>query len=308
MDNSNSNRFHQPVLVRQVLEGLKIHQGRQYIDTTIGDGGHALKIIEKGGWLLGIDRDADQIERAKRRIERSITTLSYQTSTKPPKPRFVTGNFAALKAICQREGFAHPFGILFDLGVSSFQLDSTKLGLSFTADVKLDMRLDSQAQYSAKELINNLTEEELYEIFTRNAQEELARPISQAIVNARSLKPIATTAQLAQIVANVKSKKIKSKLHPATKVFLALRIEVNNEIENLKLGLSQAVELLQAQGRLVVISFHETEDRIVKRFFNKEKRKGEILIINKKPITPETIEIHNNPRSRSAKLRIAQRI
>lgn len=312
MHNSNSSGLHQPVLVREVIQNLKIESGKQYIDATLGDGGHAREIIKRGGWLLGIDRDKRQVDRAKKRLRRDDSLDSREDKNqlvpaKLNKPFLITGNFANLKAISKANGFTEPYGILFDLGVSSYQLDSADIGISFGINSSLDMRLDDQQPCTAQELLNSLSEEKLYEIFTRNSQEQLARPIAKAIVDARRIKPLETTAELVEIIEKVKKKKIKDKLHPATKVFLALRIEVNQEIKNLNQGLREALEILQSHGRLLVISFHETEDRLVKNFVKKHSQDGDLINLTKKPITPSFDEINQNPRSRSAKLRVAEK-
>lgn len=322
MSNIQSHK-HSPVLLREAIDGLNIQKKKRYIDATLGSGGHALEIIKKGGLLLGIDQDPEAVERTKKRLEKVYPEFGqracpvlYQKVKNQSKneiksnyfqPTFCVGTFSKLEQIADNLGFNRPAGILFDLGVSSEQLASLKKGLSFSINAPLDMRLDPTLSKSAKDVINELKEEELYEIFTRNAQEELARPIAQSIVSARRLKPIETTDELARIISQVKKNR-KAKIHPATKVFLALRIEVNNEIENLKKGLSQAIKILDQKGRLVVISFHQTEDRIVKQSLKKAATVNQLTVLNKKPIVPTKNEIIKNPRSRSAKLRIAQKL
>jgi 16S rRNA (cytosine1402-N4)-methyltransferase len=264
-----------------------------------------IEIIKKGGLLLGIDRDPDAIKRAKERLKKASSFL--ENNRKNLQPIIRQGNFANLKQQAEKYGFTKVRGILFDLGISSYQIESSKKGFSFNQNSPLDMRLDPKLAVSAKDLVNDLSEKELYEIFTRNSQEELARPIAQAIVSASNLKSINTTAELTRVILSIKPKSKKSKIHPATKVFLALRIEVNNEINNLKKGLRQAVEILEKRGRLVVVSFHETEDRIVKNLFKKFEKNGTVENLSKKPTLPTKKEIVNNPRSRSAKLRISQK-
>lgn len=310
MQNNKRDR-HLPVLLEEVINGLAIRSGNKYIDATVGDAGHALEIIKKGGLLLGIDRDPKAVVRARQRLKEACPASykkigSFNNLTENFQPIICQGNFANLKSVALKYGFNNCQGVLFDLGVSSHQLQSLTKGLSFSQNVPLDMRLDPNSKISAKELVNTLSEKELYGIFTRNAQEELARSISKAIISTRSLKPIKTTGELVAIVRKVKSRTKKSKIHPATKVFLALRIEVNNEIENLKKGISQAVDLLETNGRLAIISFHETEDRLVKLSFR--KKEGIIELVEKKPIIPSNYEINNNPRSRSAKLRIIKKL
>lgn len=292
---------HVPVLLQEIIEGLKVKPGRKYIDATLGEAGHAKEIISRGGIVLAIDLD-------KKAVARSIDKLRKIEEARIESQFFcVVGNFKDIKTIAKEQGFEPVSGVLFDLGVSSIQLGSREKGLSFGLDAALDMRLDPDLKKSARDLVNNLSQERLYEIFTRNAQEELARPISKAIVRARRLKPIRTTGQLAEIVSGVTKRK-RSRIHPATRTFLALRMEVNNEIENLRLGVSGALDILESGGRLLVISFHETEDRIVKQLFSKAGSKGRIKIETKKPITPGAEEIKKNLRSRSAKLRIAEKL
>jgi len=294
---------HIPVLVNEISVGLHIQKGKKYIDATVGEGGHALEIIKKGGKLLALDTDPASVTRAKRRIEDSCRK-EFETGILS-QPIIVTGNFRSISEIAKKFAFEKVAGILFDLGVSSVQLE-TDMGLSFAKDAPLDMRLDPKLTLTAADLVNTSSQEELYEIFTRNAQEELAWPISQAIVIARRLKTIRTTGDLVAVINTVVRGK-KARLHPATKVFLALRIEVNDEITALKQGITQAIGLLVKQGRMAIVSFHETEDRIVKQLFKKAQQENKLLILTKKPITPTTEEIQLNPRARSAKLRLAKR-
>lgn len=305
--------YHCPVLLDEVLNGIRVQRGGTYIDATLGDAGHALQIVKRGGRLLGIDRDKDQIRRAEQRLEKAYPALYKKAEGQKSikafsliKPILQLGNFSEIKLIAEKLGFIPADGILFDLGVSSFQLNASQKGLTFSQAQPLDMRLDTDIPQSAEDLVNKLSKEELYEIFIRNAQEELAWPIAEAIISSRSLKPVKTTAELMKIICSVK--KGKSRIHPATKVFLALRMEVNREIENLKKGLNDSVELLKKGGKLAVISFHETEDRVVKNIFKTQKQRKKLSIINKKPILPEDKEIKANPRSRSARMRIAERI
>ncbi|OGY18454.1 MAG: 16S rRNA (cytosine(1402)-N(4))-methyltransferase [Candidatus Chisholmbacteria bacterium RIFCSPLOWO2_01_FULL_50_28] len=296
--------MHLPVLIKEAIEALHIQKGRKYIDATVGEGGHALEIVKRGGRLLAIDVDPKAVERARKRIEE--TREKERDGGQAGEPSFAVGNFRNIARIAKDKGFNRVSGILFDLGVSSVQLEGNGKGLSFTNDSPLDMRLDPDLPRTAADLVKTLSQEELYEIFTRNAQEDLARPISQALVIARRIKPIYSTRQLAEVVASVAKRR--SRLHPATKVFLALRIEVNDEIKALKEGLTQAIGLLEKKGRLVVISFHETEDRIVKQLFKKIHKENKILLLTKKPIVPGSDEQGANPRARSAKLRIAERV
>ena len=280
---------HIPVLLEETLAFLSVKPGGLYIDATLGGGGHAQEIIGHGGKVLGIDQDPISLKIARQRLH-------------PTHAKVVLGNFADLTTIAHKYNFAQVDGILFDLGVSSFQLDTPERGFSFQTDAPLDMRMSPDLQVTAADLVNALGRKELYELFTKLAQEQLAGPIAHAIIESRRLKPITTTLQLAGIIEQVK-KPQHHKLHPATKVFQALRIAVNDELNNLKAALPQALSLLKPQGRLVVISFHEGEDRIVKNFLKQAALESQGAILTKKPVTPEFLEVAQNQRSRSAKLR-----
>lgn len=289
-------KFHRPVLLREVVEFLNIKKRRKYIDATVGGGGHTEAIIKSGGEVLGIDWDPEAVKYAKKRLELACPGASW---------KIVRGNFAHLLRIAKKEGYRKVAGILFDLGVSSHQIETVARGFSFQKDAPLDMRMSPSLAVTAADLLKVLSKKQLYALFTQFAQEKRARAIADALVRARQIKPIETTRQLADLVAKVYGGKRKIKgLHPATKVFLALRIAVNSELKNLKAALPQAVELLATKGRLTVISFHESEDRIVKRFLKKEKN---LKVLTKKPVIPSEEEIRINPRSRSAKLRVAEK-
>lgn len=272
---------HIPVLLNEVVQGLNVDKGKRFIDATYGGGGHARGIERQGGEVLGIDADPETIER---RTQNSMT-------------RAVGGNFRNIEEIAKREGFERIDGILFDLGVSSYQLDTPERGFSYRfTNAPLDLRFDESKGETAAQLVNRITEDELYVIFSKFAEEELARPIAHAIFRARALRPIRTTGDLARIVGR----------NPArlSRVFQAIRIAVNDELGALKEGLIGAERLLQRNGRLVVISFHSLEDRIVKKFMARENWK----MITRKPIVPTRDEIQQNPRARSAKLRIALKL
>lgn len=304
---NRNNPNHVPVLLKETIEGLAIRKGEAYIDATLGEAGHAQEILNKGGRLLGIDRDGEAVRRVAKRLNAVARIAGKKTAEGTASAIVVQGNFKDLAMIARREGFSGVRGILFDLGVSSRQIEE-KSGLSFLKDAPLDMRLDQSESLTARRIINEWEEDRLYEVFTRNAQEELAWPIARAIVLARRLKPIETTGELVRVIEKgVIGRRKRPRLHPATKVFLALRMEVNREIENLETGLKEALEILEPKGRLVVISFQETEDRIVKRLMKKMQEEGKLLILTKKPTTPTDQEIKSNFRSRSAKLRIGER-
>jgi 16S rRNA (cytosine1402-N4)-methyltransferase len=294
-------KFHQPVLAAEAMEYLAVKPKEKYIDATIGGGGHTKLILEKGGLVLGIDRDPEAINYLKNSLgDNSNLTL-------------VRANFDNLKTIAVDHGFTKVSGILFDFGTSSHQLDTPSRGFSFQYDAPLDMRMEPDLAVTAKDLVNALGRKELYALFTRFSQEKRARAIAAAIVSARSEQPITTTKQLADIVVKVYTGRKgdhfhhPGKIHPATKVFQALRIAVNDELNAIKAALPQAVEILKPTGRLVTISFHQGEDRIVKQFFKTNQHKT-LITLTKKPLTPNLSEKARNPRARSAKLRAAEKI
>lgn len=294
-------KFHQPVLLKQTIDFLNIKPGEVYIDCTVGGAGHTMAILEKGGKVFGLDRDPEAVEFAKERLMNVCPRASW---------KIIRGNFADLDKIIKEHKVHSPAGILLDLGVSSHQLDTKGRGFSFLKDEPLDMRMDPQLAVTALDLINGLHKGELNELFSRLGEEKFALSIAKAVVLARTTEPIKTTKQLADIISRVYRKKYrtKSKIHPATKVFLSLRIAVNDELNNLKKVLPQAIKILKTKGRLAVISFHALEDRIVKNFFKKGEQKGWLVVLNKKPIVPEAKEVKANLRARSAKLRVVEKI
>lgn len=292
-------RFHQPVLLNEVIEHLNVKEGGKYLDTTVGGGGHAEAIIQRGGRLLGLDCDPEAVEFTKKRLNEVCPDAFWKV---------IRGNFTNLAAIAQEHGFTQVDGLLFDLGVSSHQLETPARGFSFLEEGPLDMRMGPDLKVTAADLVNGLSRKELNALFTKLGEEKRARTIADALVRTRRLKKIETTQQLAEIVVEVYGgrRKVHGR-HPATKVFQALRIAVNDELNNLKEGLLQAEPSLKPGGRLVVISFHGLEDRLIKNFFREKSREGKLKIITKKPIRPSSKEIKNNPRSRSAKLRAAEK-
>lgn len=292
---------HKPVLVKEVLEYLDVRRGKRYIDATVGGGGHTEAILQKGGAVLGIEQDPKALEHAERRLSACSGVF-----------RLVQGNFADIRRIAQGAGFNKADGILFDLGFASFQVDDPKYGLSFAKEGPLDMRLDPNLGVTAADLVNGLPENELYELFKEIGEEKYARAMARAICRRRSVAPFKATRDLAGVVEEIVSKKERGirgirrkKIYPATKVFMALRIAVNSELDNLKEALPQAVDLLKVGGKLAVISFHSGEDRIVKEFVRTSRVLKELT---KHPVRPTEQEIEENPRARSAKLRGAERI
>ncbi len=283
---------HTPVLLKEVIDLLAIKKGKLYIDATVGGGGHAIEICKRGGKVLGLDCDQEAIRSAEGNLKRFCPRAKF---------KLVKGNFANLKKIFNKYGKEKPAGIMFDLGVSSYQLDKKDRGFSFQSNETLDMRMDLNLKLTAKDLVNKLSKEEIYEILAKLGGEKQALSIAEAIVRSRREQPIETTGQLIDII--LKIKKPGGKINPATKVFQALRIAVNKENENLKTALPQTIDILEKGGRLAVISFHEGEDRIVKRFLQDMEKEGKIEILTKKPKRPSFEEVSQNRRSRSAKLR-----
>ena len=287
----SQNEFHRSVLYQEVLDGLNVKAGEIYVDATLGGGGHTEGILKLGGRVVGIDIDLESISYVKAHLKSDSLHLDQ-------------GNFVEIDSILSRSKISEVSGVLFDLGVSSFQLDSPRKGFGFKHKAPLDMRMTRNLKVTAADLVNGLNEGELYELFSRLGEERYARRIARAIVRSRFEEKIESTDQLAKIVEAVVGGKT-TKIHPATRVFLALRIAVNNELENLKEVLPKTVRLLKSRGRLVVISFHSLEDRVVKKFI---KESSDLVEITKKPIIPTNKEVSENPRARSAKLRVAEKL
>jgi len=303
--------IHTPVLVKEVTEALNVQPGKRYVDCTLGSGGHAAAILEKSlpnGQLLGIDTDPEAIKVAEIRL------TDYTESS-----IFVNDNFVNLETICKQNDFLPIHGVLFDLGISSVQLDTAERGFSFQRDGPLDMRFGPAQELTGADIVNALPEDKLAQLIRIYGEERYSRQITRCIIRNR---PINTTLELARIVGQVIGSR-RGKIHPATRTFLALRIAVNRELENLVVALKQTINCLAYQGRVVVISYHSLEDRLVKEFMKRETRgcvcppgilecKCEhvpgLKLISKKVITPFLGEIESNPRSRSAKLRVAERI
>lgn len=293
--------LHRPVLLAEVLGCLNLSPGKVIVDCTVGGGGHAEVILEKilpGGFLVGIDRDTDALGFARKRLNRYRGCF-----------QLVHGNFKDIELILRDTNVSHVDGFLFDLGLSSYQLFDIGRGFSFRSDGPLDMRVDRAQKLTAYNLVNHLDEDALVRLLQDYAQERFAKSIARQIILSRKRKNIHTTTELVGLILKAMPRKHKSgRLHPATRTFQALRIAVNNELENLSSGLDNALNVLSKGGRLAVISFHSLEDRIAKnklRHFAKENR---LILINRKPIVPSRAEVLNNPRARSAKLRIAEKI
>ncbi|MDP3954843.1 MAG: 16S rRNA (cytosine(1402)-N(4))-methyltransferase RsmH [bacterium] len=302
METNGTEVVHIPVLRDEVVVYLKIEPGKKYIDTTVGGGGHAEAILKGGGEILGIDFDTEALEIAKKHL-----TLACPTNVYPW--RLIHGNFSKLKELAETSGFIPVDGILFDLGISSYQLDKPGRGFSFSSNELLDMRINPNEQgVTAKDLINGLNEGELYELFTKLGEEHFSRPIARRLCRARRVKPIETGLELAEIIKTAVPPRVRFGHSPATNVFRALRMAVNDELNNLKSALPQAGEILARNGRLVVLSFQSLEDRIVKNYFKEQEKEGSLKILTAKPVVPSPEEVQANPRSRSTKLRAAEKL
>lgn len=312
MDKINSSDFsHIPVLLSETLDGLNIVPDGIYIDGTCGGAGHSLRIAEKlvSGRLLGIDRDPDAVRAASERL------AGFRAEV-------VMGNYSDIREIAASKGISSADGILLDLGVSSYQLDTAERGFSYRLDAPLDMRM-SKTGRTAADLVNELPEDELSRIFFEYGEEKFSRRIAAEIVRQRSSKPVETTGELAEIVGRAVPAKFKREKNPCKKTFQALRIAVNCEFDHLDKGLDEAFGLLKKGGRLCVITFHSLEDRIVKQRFA-SFCKGCICppdfpqcvcgrvpqgkLVCRKPAEPSEEELAANNRSRSAKLRIIEKI
>lgn len=341
---------HKPVLLKESIKGLNLKEGSIVVDATLGGGGHSSEILNtigKSGKLIAIDQDSEAIERFKSQFPPEVDNLFL-----------VKDNFANLQNILGGVQILAVDGILADLGYSSIQLEDETRGMSFLQDSELDMRLDREAEMTAKRIVNEYDAPELERIFKEFGEERFAKAIARKIYQQRKLKPIETTGELVEIINSAVPEKYKyGKINPATKTFQALRIETNRELEVLEKFIPQAIEALKPGGRLAVISFHSLEDRIVKNIFRENARgcicppatqlqrlqeeyikaveKGDpaaaelekalragppdfptcqcgqlpkVKIITKKPIVPTDLEVAENPRSRSAKLRICEKL
>lgn len=301
--------YHIPVLLKNAVDLLEVKIGRKYIDATLGGGGHSEEIIRRGGELLAMDCDPEAIEHGKLRLSGACPSLYQTVEGKILPPKVVWGNFVNIGDIAREHGFTKVDGILFDLGVSSHQIEAEERGFSFNQEGPLDMRMDPRLSIMAKDLVNGLNEGELYELFSRLGEERYSRRFARAVCFARGIKKIETCDELAKIVLDNAPPRGKfNRIHPATRIFQALRIAVNDELNCLKKALPEAEELLNKNGRLVVLSFHSLEDGIVKRFFLEKESLGVLRIITKKPVIPSDIEIKKNPRARSGKLRAAEKL
>ena len=292
----SGNPPHTPVMLREVLEWLRVKPDGTYIDATLGAGGHAEAIAGKltSGRLIGLDRDARALAMAQERLKIFGTKVTV-----------VEAPFSRIAEVARELGIPPADGVLADLGVSSMQLDQAARGFSFREAGPLDMRMNAEDELTADEIVNRWPERELADLLYREADEHDSRRIARAIVRAR---PIRDTAHLATTVAGVRRQWGRQRLHPATKTFLALRIAVNRELEELGQFLLRAPATLASGGRWVVLSYHSLEDRLVKRAFQEGERQGMLRVLTKHVIQAGEEEIGSNPRARSAKLRCAEKV
>jgi len=288
---------HTPVLFKEVLDFFDPKPGQNFVDGTLGHGGHAGGILERtspDGRLLGIDRDGQAIEMAKERLAKFDKRVTY-----------VRGSYDQIKDLVYDNRFPKIHGVLLDLGFSTGHISDPRRGFSFQTSGPLDMRYDQSSGLTAAEVVNSWPEDELSRIFRQLGEERHARKIAKAIYKARRKNKFTTTLELAECISSVVPRR--GKIHPATKVFQALRIAVNDELEIIKKALPDCINVLEPGGKLVVISFHSLEDRIVKKYFKEQSDKN-LKILTKKVIKPGREEILANSASRSAKLRVAERM
>jgi len=307
--------YHESIMRKEVLHYLNIHMEGVIVDGTLGDGGHTEYILKNTApeiRVFAIDRDSSAIERASERLSlfRDRVTL-------------VHGNLGDLKSLAAQNGITRVVGVLMDLGVSSPQLDTPGRGFSIQNDGPLDMRMDASQKTSAADLLEKLSDMELTSVIKNFGEEHYSKRVVRAIRKEQADRPITTTSQLSRVVARVLTSSRHSRIHPATRTFQALRIAVNDELEQLKKALRDMLELLHETARVAVISFHSLEDRIVKTFFRDEEKGcscppripmcvcGKIQtlkVVTRKPLLPSGEEVAQNPRSTSAKLRVAERV
>lgn len=295
------NNYHVSVLLKESIDYLSITPGKSYIDATLGGGGHTEAILERGGRVLGIDVDQDALDYIKEEVKSQKLKIKNKENLVVAK-----GNFRNIDELARANGFEKVAGVLFDLGVSSHQFDTQERGFSFLHNAELDMRMDTELGVTAKDLLRVLPKQELAQLFFTYGEERFGNRIAEAIVERRESKSIDTTGELAQVIER-SVPRTGDKIHPATRVFQALRIAVNDELGVIEEALPKALDLLEAKGRIAVISFHSLEDRIIKHTFQQWTENGLGTIITKKPIIPSEEEILKNSRSRSSKLRVFEK-
>jgi len=291
--------MHEPVLLNEIITLLQPRPGQIMVDGTIGQGGHSerlIELIQPNGQLVGLDWDANALSRVQERLNKY-----------GPQLKLFCDNFAHLDAVLKQLEITQVDGILLDLGFSSTQLDDPERGFSFQANGPLDMRMDLNSPVTAAQVVNHYPAPRLVQIIHDYGEERWAKRIVHAIIEIRRKQPITETAQLSEIIRRVVPIK-HSRIHPATRTFQALRIEVNRELDNLTEALKDVEQNLKPGGRIAVISFHSLEDRIVKTMFRNKMKQEYFSLITKKPIFSSSEEINRNPRARSARLRVAEKI
>jgi 16S rRNA (cytosine1402-N4)-methyltransferase len=292
---------HNPVLTKEIMSFLNPAPGQIIVDATIGGAGHSEQILQKiipGGTLIGIDRDEETLRLASERLK------PFEGSFK-----LINKNFKHLKETLKDIGVEKVNGIIFDLGISSIQMEARQRGFGIKSEGPLDMRMDRKQALTAKDIVNRFSERELSEIIRDLGEERFYRRIARRIVEERKKKEISTTAELAAVISNsLPYRYNKYKIHPATRTFQAIRIKVNDELGSISQALSELPDVMEKGARACVISFHSLEDRIAKNTFKEFKANGIFSILTKKPLTPDETELAMNPRSRSAKLRVGERL
>ena len=308
--------YHYSVLKNETLENLNIKETGVYVDATVGYAGHSKSILEKckKGYLFAFDEDANAVSYS----QELLLTISDNF-------KIFRENFSNMKETLNKNGIKEVDGIIFDLGFSSPQIDNEDRGFSFMVDGPLDMRMNTENEFSAKDIVNNYSEEKLWEIFFKYGEEKLSKIIARKIIEERKTKEICTTFELVEVIKKATGAKYFYKNHPERQIFQAIRIETNRELDVLENVLPDAIDLLKKGGRICVITFHSLEDKIVKNIFKKysevdemvkgmpindipEEYRPKIKLINKKPILPSLKELEENTRSHSAKLRVIERI
>ena len=307
---------HDPVMLREVINGLNVKENGTYIDATVGGAGHSIeiaKLLNADGLLIGIDQDPEALKAAAKRLS------GFECSVK-----LISSNFSDIADVVDRVGTEHVDGILMDIGVSSYQLDESARGFTYREDVPLDMRMNPSVEITAAYIVNEEPEDKLCQIIGQYGEERWAARIAKFICERRKERPIATTGELVDIIRAAVPKGARQEgIHPARRTFQALRIEVNDELGSLERGIKGAVKVLGSEGRLAILSYHSLEDRIVKQTFRQMEEpctcprempvcicglKPVIKVITRKPELPSDAEIERNSRARSAKLRIAQKL
>lgn len=307
---------HDPVMLREVIDGLNVKENGTYIDATVGGAGHSIeiaKLLNADGLLIGIDQDPEALKAAAKRLS------GFECSVK-----LVSSNFSDITDVVDHVGVEHVDGILMDIGVSSYQLDESSRGFTYREDVPLDMRMNPSVEITAAYIVNKEPEDKLCQIIGQYGEERWAARIAKFICERRKEGPIATTGELVDIIKAAVPKGARQEgIHPARRTFQALRIAVNDELGSLERGIKGAVKVLGSEGRLAILSYHSLEDRIVKQTFKQMEEpctcprempvcicglKPVIRVITRKPELPSDAEIERNPRARSAKLRIAQKL